>query len=564
MGSSSAISLLGVLTLLYLFSFSSSAIHSPVPAADICHSTTSPSFCKAFLPNSLATVHSHCRFTLRHALAHARSFLALVDSHLALFPSLAALHDCRSLAAANLDFLSNTFPTVNTTTTTNALPFYKADEMVSLLSAVITNENTCYEGLLSSGSGSGSGSGSVDKVLKAISFDTKLYSLYLSLFKMGWVSNDVKAPHVPKMKHFGRGKGQLKLNMSPKNRAYYERLMHRRKPPARRLLQTNSNEDDGILVNGIVAVDPNGTYDFTTINAAIQAAPNNSVAADGYFLIFVTAGVYNESVMVPKHKKYVLMIGEGNNQTIITGRKNVPDGSTTFNSGTVIVEGTGFFGVNLTITNTAGPNKFQAVALRVSADMTTFYSCIFEGYQDTLYPHSLRQFYRECDIYGTIDFILGDAAVVFQNCNIYARLPMKGQYIVITAQGRTDPNQNTGISIHNCTIKPTAQLAASPTIKSYFGRPWKEYARTVYMQSFIDAFIDPAGWNVWDGTLNLNTSYYAEFNNSGLGSDTSRRAKWAVGLINATVANNFTVSPFLGGDQWLPPTTVPYTGGLIS
>ena len=86
---------------------------------------------------------------------------------------------------------------------------------------------------------------------------------------------------------------------------------------------------------GIVAVDPNGTYDFTTINAAIQAAPNNSVAADGYFLIFVTAGVYNESVMVPKHKKYVLMIGEGNNQTIITGRKNVPDGSTTFNSGTV-------------------------------------------------------------------------------------------------------------------------------------------------------------------------------------------------------------------------------------
>lgn len=84
------------------------------------------------------------------------------------------------------------------------------------------------------------------------------------------------------------------------------------------------------------------------------------------------------------------------------------------------------------------------------------------------------------------------------------------------------------------------------------------------MQSFIDSFIDPAGWKEWDGTLNLNTSYYAEFNNSGPGSDTSRRASWVVGVINATVASNFTVSQFLAGDQWLPPTAVPYTGGLIS
>lgn len=228
------------------------------------------------------------------------------------------------------------------------------------------------------------------------------------------------------------------------------------------------------------------------------------------------------------------------------------------------MEGIGFFGVNLTISNTAGAAKHQAVALRVSADNVTLYSCIFEGYQDTLYTHSLRQFYRECDIYGTVDFIFGNAAVILQNCNIYARLPMSGQFNALTAQGRTDPNQNTGTSIHNCTIKPTSELAASPATKSYLGRPWKEYSRTIYMQSFIDSFIDPAGWKEWDGTLNLNTSYYAEFNNSGPGSDTSRRASWVVGVINATVASNFTVSQFLAGDQWLPPTAVPYTGGLIS
>lgn len=86
---------------------------------------------------------------------------------------------------------------------------------------------------------------------------------------------------------------------------------------------------------GVVAVDQNGAYDFTTINDAIAAAPDKSTAANGYFLIFVTAGIYTESVVVPKSKRYVLMIGEGNNRTIITGNKNVVDGSTTFNSATV-------------------------------------------------------------------------------------------------------------------------------------------------------------------------------------------------------------------------------------
>lgn len=104
-----------------------------------------------------------------------------------------------------------------------------------------------------------------------------------------------------------------------------------------------------------------------------------------------------------------------------------------------------FVAVNITFRNTAGAFKHQAVALRSGADMSTFYRCSFEGYQATLYTKSLRQFYGECDIYGTIEFIFGNAAVVLQNCNIYPRLPMSGQFNTITAQGSTDPNQNTGI-----------------------------------------------------------------------------------------------------------------------
>ncbi|MBA0826080.1 hypothetical protein Goarm_010972, partial [Gossypium armourianum] len=224
-----------------------------------------------------------------------------------------------------------------------------------------------------------------------------------------------------------------------------------------------------------------------------------------------------------------------------------------------------FIAVNITFQNTAGAIKHQAVAVRNGADLSVFYSCSFEGYQDTLYTHSLRQFYRECDIYGTVDFIFGNAAVVFQNCNIYPRRPMNGQFNAITAQGRTDPNQNTGTSIHDCNIMAADDLASSnTTFKTYLGRPWKEYSRTVYMQNFMDSLINPAGWKEWNGDFALNTSYYAEYNNNGPGSNTSNRITWSgYHVINATDATNFTVSSFLLGDDWLLDTGVPYNASLI-
>ena len=223
--------------------------------------------------------------------------------------------------------------------------------------------------------------------------------------------------------------------------------------------------------------------------------------------------------------------------------------------------GQGFVGVNMTIRNTAGAVEHQAVALRNNADLSTFYMCSFEGYQDTLYTHSLRQFYRECDVYGTVDFIFGNAVVVLQNCNIYPRLPLQGQFNAITAQGRTDINQNTGTSIQNCTILPAEDLGLT---KTYLGRPWKLYSRVVYMESFMGSLIEPAGWSIWSGDFALNTSYYAEYNNIGPGADTTNRVTWdGFHVINATEAVNFDVSNFIAGDYWLPATGVPYYIGLM-
>lgn len=228
------------------------------------------------------------------------------------------------------------------------------------------------------------------------------------------------------------------------------------------------------------------------------------------------------------------------------------------------VVGQRFVAVNITFRNTAGAVKHQAVAVRNGADLSAFYSCSFEGYQDTLYTHSLRQFYRNCDVYGTVDFIFGNAAVVFQNCNLYARLPMQGQTNVLTAQGRLDPNQNTGTSIHNCRISAAADLASGGATKTYLGRPWKEYSRTVFMQSFIDGMIDPSGWLPWSGDFALSTLYYAEYNNTGPGSGTDKRVNWTgYHVINAADASNFTVSNFLLGDSWLAPTGVPFSRSLL-
>lgn len=122
------------------------------------------------------------------------------------------------------------------------------------------------------------------------------------------------------------------------------------------------------------------------------------------------------------------------------------------------VSGDRFWARDMTFENSFGPHKHQAVALRVSSDLSVFYGCSFIGHQDTLFVLSLRQFYRDCQTHGTIDFIFGDAAAVFQNCDIFLGRPMDHQANMITAQGRDNPNENTGISIQGSRVRPSQEF----------------------------------------------------------------------------------------------------------
>ncbi|XP_043707608.1 probable pectinesterase/pectinesterase inhibitor 20 [Telopea speciosissima] len=553
------IPLLALLLVLFSSSTSLADVSSSIPASrdSICKSTPYPYYCRSVLPsNDSSNVYDYSRFSVSKSLSSARKFLSLVNKYLRQkslsVMATRALEDCRLLAQLNIDFLLNTSETVNST---NIFPTLQAQDVQTFLSAILTNQQTCLDGLQATASAWNVKNG----LYTPLSNTTKLYSVSLALFTKGWVHKKNRTHQGRELMYSGTEidrNGHLALRMSSHHRRLYESFS------GRKLAQTNQSN---VLVRDMVVVSQDGSGNFTTINAALAAAPNNTNITDGYFVIYVVSGVYSEYVTIDKNKLNIMMTGDGIRKTVITGNRSVADGWTTFNSATFIVLGQGFVAINITFRNTAGAIKNQAVAVRNGADLSTFYSCSFEAYQDTLYAHSLRQFYKKCDIYGTVDFIFGNAAAVFQNCDIYARLPLPQQYNTVTAQGRTDPNQNTGIILHGCKIRSTVQLASSNlTTKTYLGRPWRPYSRTVIMQSFIDSLVDPTGWIDWGNTTVLSTLYYTEFNNTGVGSVTTNRVQWpGFHVINSTDASNFTVSNFLLGDDWLPATGVPYTGGFL-
>ncbi|XP_074569907.1 pectinesterase-like [Curcuma longa] len=325
-------------------------------------------------------------------------------------------------------------------------------------------------------------------------------------------------------------------------------------PGDRRLLQESSQQPPA---DAVVAQD--GTGNYTTVSAAVEEAPDHSQRR---YVIHVKKGVYKENVDIKKKKWNLMIIGDGVGQTIISGDRNYVDGWTTYRSATFAVTATGFIARDLTIENTAGPGKHQAVALRSDSDLSVYYRCEFAGYQDTLYAHSLRQFYRDCRVSGTVDFVFGNAAAVFQNCELAARRPLANQKNSVTAQGRADPNQNTGFSFQFCNVTGEAELTDATA--TYLGRPWKEYSRTVFMKSYLGPVLRPEGWLEWDRDFALDTLYYAEYLNYGPGSNLTRRVKWAGFhvLSDPVMVVNFTVAQFLDGNLWLPATGVKYTAGL--
>ncbi|KAJ8767277.1 hypothetical protein K2173_017321 [Erythroxylum novogranatense] len=496
------------------------AICGSTPYPDACFNSLKLSISINISPNIIASLLQ----TLGTALSEAvklTNLLSSASSSNIIEKQTGAIQDCKDLHQITLSSLKKSVSSIQSGDQRKL-----ADAKV-YLSAALTNKNTCLEGLdFASGP------------LKPLLIDS-LFNTYKH------VSNSLSMLSKSGPVHGNKNRRLLGFAawMSGKER---------------RILETDTDEYEP---SEVITVAADGSGNFSKIGDAINFAPNNSYDR---IIIYVKEGVYEENVEIPSQKTNIVLLGDGTDVTFITGNRSVADGWTTFRSATLAVSGDGFLARDITIDNSAGPEKHQAVAVRLNADLSAMYRCTINGYQDTLYVHSFRQFYRECDISGTVDYIFGNAAVVFQACNIISRMPMPGQFTVITAQSRDSLDEDTGISMQNCSVLATSDLYSnSGSVKSYLGRPWRIYSTTVFMESYIDDFIDPEGWSQWSGDQGLDTLYYGEYNNYGPGSDTDNRVTWSgYHVMDYDDASNFTVSYLISGNEWLESTTIPYKDGI--
>lgn len=305
------------------------------------------------------------------------------------------------------------------------------------------------------------------------------------------------------------------------------------------LLQAKAQQQDFV-----VATD--GSGNFTTVQEAIDAVPD---FRKNTTTIFIKKGVYKEKLVLPASKTNVTFVGEDVKTTILTyddfaskknkfGEEMGTTGSTSF-----FVFGDNFTAENITFENSAGPVG-QAVAVRIDGDKVMFTNCRFLGFQDTLYPHGekSRQYYKNCYIEGTVDFIFGWSTAVFEDCEIFA----KKQSGYLTAAS-TPEGAPYGFVFINCRLTGDA-----PENSYYLGRPWRPFAKTVFINTYMGKHIKPEGWHNWNKPEAEKQVLYAEYKSHGPGAAPAKRVKWAKQL-TAEEAKKYDINTIFG--DWMPGKT---------
>lgn len=291
-----------------------------------------------------------------------------------------------------------------------------------------------------------------------------------------------------------------------------------------------------------IVVAKDGSGDFFTVQEAIDAVPD--FRKNVRTTIVIRKGVYKEKLVVPACKINISLVGEEG--AVLTydayaSQKNV-FGEETGTSGSAgcYIDAPDFYAENLTFENSAGPVG-QAVACFVEGDRAYFKNCRFLGFQDTLYTYgeNSRQYYEECYIEGTVDFIFGWSTAVFNRCIVHS----KGDGYVTapsTLEGRPY-----GYVFYDC------KLTADESVKNvYLSRPWRPYAQAVFIRCELGGHILPAGWNNWNKPEAEKTVFYAEYESKGAGANPQARVAFSRRLKSLKGYGIETV--LAGGDGWNP------------
>ncbi|THU34130.1 T9SS type A sorting domain-containing protein [Niastella caeni] len=318
----------------------------------------------------------------------------------------------------------------------------------------------------------------------------------------------------------------------------------------------------------VVAKD--GSGDYTSIQAAINAAPTGQTAP---YKIYIRKGKYVEAVIIPSNKPFIQLVGESLAETIISydnysGKAN-PAGGTygTSTSGTLIINAADVMLMNLSIENATGygvnANALvpapgdgpQAVAVYTTSDRVVFYNCRMNGGQDTYYGGNnpaTRCYLKNCYIDGNTDFMFGSSTIIFDTCIIYPRTRLDnatGGYVTAV---NTKAASLYGYVFRDCKITKNRGF----TLYS-LGRPWQNDAgtadaaksrnKTVFLNTTMGSTVRPDGWSVWDAGTNTSYITYGEYNSrnyNGTAVNVSSRLSWTKQLTAAEAVkyyNNDTV-----------------------
>lgn len=292
-----------------------------------------------------------------------------------------------------------------------------------------------------------------------------------------------------------------------------------------------------------IVVSQDGTGDFKTVQEALNTIPQHN---EKETIIYIKNGVYHEKLKLDSTKNKVTLIGEDQFKTILTyddhpGKTNAQGQPVnTQNSYSFLVAADDFHAENITFQNDAGFTAGQAVALEIRGDRAVLKNCRVVGNQDILFlsrPNT-RQYFKDCYLEGTTDFIFGPSTAWFQNCYIQSQ---KNSYITAAS---TPKEQAFGFVFDNCVITADTDLS-----KVSLGRPWRPYASVTYLHCYLPAELNPQGWSPWNQLDTYALSRFSEYENNGPGANTQYRVSWSHQLTPAE-AKKFTLENVFG--NWKP------------
>src|SRR6185312_13719691 len=286
-----------------------------------------------------------------------------------------------------------------------------------------------------------------------------------------------------------------------------------------------------------------GSGKYLTVQEALNHIPLNNKKP---VTIYIRKGVYKEKLHLDSSKDFVTIVGENKFKTILSYDDHAGtviangDVINTMTSHTFLIKADTFTAKNITVQNDAGFSAGQAVALESDGDKAEFYNCRFVGFQDVLFTKSenSRQYYKDCYVEGTTDFIFGSATVWFEHCHIHSK---KNSHVTAAS---TPQSHEFGYVFNDCILTGDTSLH-----NVSLGRPWRPYANVAYIHSYLGPQIKPEGWSNWNQTNNYKTTRFAEYENYGPGAGMASRVSWSK-QINDKEIKKYMITNVLNG--WIP------------